>query len=244
MGQYYMIVNVDKKEYISPHDFDCGMKLMEFANPVYTGKIMSALAILLADGNGRGCGDLHSNNPIIGSWKFNRIVVAGDYADPVNPDLPEEQQVSLYHIAQEEYTNVSIPVLLAMADDSYTAEKFAEYWLENYKFTTSTPIYAMAYAHKLRQYKDSFYGEGINKYPNLAICAEQFFTKLFPDKDSNYYKVINGIVKHDSRRGEEDLLEFESICKDFLENSDKQAKIDALKLEISKLNSELDKLTK
>lgn len=244
MGQYYMIVNVDKKEYISPHDFDCGLKLMEFANPVYTGKIMSALAILLADGNGRGGGDLYSDNPIIGSWKFNRIVVTGDYADPVNPDLPEEQQLSLYHIAHEEYANVSIPVLLAMADDGYTAQEFAEYWLENYKFTTSTPIYAMAYAHKIRQYKDSFYGEGINEYPNLAICAEQFFTKLFPDKDSNYYKVINGIVKHNSRKGEEYLPEYESICKDFLENSNKQAEVEELKMKIAELQLKLDKLTK
>ena len=30
MGQYYLIANIDKKEYIHPHKFDDGMKLMEF----------------------------------------------------------------------------------------------------------------------------------------------------------------------------------------------------------------------
>ena len=45
---------------------------------------MTGLATLLADGNGRGGGDLHSESPIIGSWRGDRIVVAGDYADPNN----------------------------------------------------------------------------------------------------------------------------------------------------------------
>ena len=238
MGQYYLIANVDKKEYILPHDFDEGLKLMEFANPYNCGGTMSALAILLADGNGRGGGDLYSDNPIIGSWKYNRIVVAGDYADYVDPTLPEGERKTLYTIAEEEYKNVSIPVLLAMADDGYTAQQFAEYWLKRYSFTISNPVFAMAYAHKMRQYEADL-------FPNLAICAEEFFTKLFPDKNSDYYRVINGIVKYNGRKKVyADVVKLEDVCAEFLENSDKQAKIDALKLEISKLNSELDKLTK
>jgi hypothetical protein len=80
MGQYYLIVNLDKKEYLRPHAFGDGAKLLEFgasANGAMTG-----LSILLADGNGRGGGDLHSKNPIIGSWAGDRIVITGDYADP------------------------------------------------------------------------------------------------------------------------------------------------------------------
>jgi hypothetical protein len=41
---------------------------------------MLGLAILLADGNGGGGGDLRSNNPVVGSWAGDPIVVAGDYA--------------------------------------------------------------------------------------------------------------------------------------------------------------------
>jgi len=57
MGQYYRIVNLDKKEYLSPYPFDEGAKLLEFGTG--KGTLLLALAVLLADGNGRGGGDLH-----------------------------------------------------------------------------------------------------------------------------------------------------------------------------------------
>lgn len=31
MGQYYMVMNLAKKEYLHPHHFGDGLKLMEFA---------------------------------------------------------------------------------------------------------------------------------------------------------------------------------------------------------------------
>ena len=30
MGQYYVIANLDKKEFLNPHKFGDGVKLMEF----------------------------------------------------------------------------------------------------------------------------------------------------------------------------------------------------------------------
>lgn len=56
MGQYYIAVNLDKKEFIHPHRCNDGMKLLEFG--LSSMGTMSCLAILLADGNGRGGGDL------------------------------------------------------------------------------------------------------------------------------------------------------------------------------------------
>lgn len=56
MGQYYIAVNIDKKEYIQPHACGDGAKLLEFA--LGRAGFMSCLALLLADGNGRGGGDL------------------------------------------------------------------------------------------------------------------------------------------------------------------------------------------
>ncbi len=82
MGQYYYVINIDKKQYLYPHKLGDGLKLMEFGMSSYG--TMTALAVLLADGNGRGGGDLHSEDPIIGSWAGDRIVIAGDYADPGN----------------------------------------------------------------------------------------------------------------------------------------------------------------
>lgn len=79
MGQYYKICNLDKRQFISPNKFYEGAKLLAFGSS--SNGTMFGLAILLADGNNRGGGDLRSENPIIGSWAGDRIVIAGDYAD-------------------------------------------------------------------------------------------------------------------------------------------------------------------
>jgi len=93
MGQYYLTVNLDKGEYLDPHKFGDGLKLLEFGDSA--SGTMTGLATLLADGNGRGGGDLRSENPVIGSWKGDRIVVAGDYADP-NNFIPEALKDELF----------------------------------------------------------------------------------------------------------------------------------------------------
>ncbi len=133
MGQYYKIVNLDKKEFLEPHDFDDGAKLMEFG---LSGMgVMSGLAILLADGNGLGLGELRSENPIIGSWKGDRIVVAGDYSEKMVKGTKE----NVYNYANQHFKNVSAETLAALLDDRYykkeTEAKFKGSSLaaENYK---------------------------------------------------------------------------------------------------------------
>lgn len=56
MGQYYIAVNLDKKQILIPHACGDGAKLLEFA--LSSCGLMACMAILLADGNGRGGGDL------------------------------------------------------------------------------------------------------------------------------------------------------------------------------------------
>lgn len=137
MGQYYLIVNIDKHQYLHPHKFGDGLKLLEFGCSFGT---MCGLAILLADGNNRGNGDLRSDNPIIGSWAGDRIVVAGDYADPLNYvsagnwELQEiadkvftegyrkAENVNLFHYAHEKFEDVSDKVIEAMMDDGALKE--------------------------------------------------------------------------------------------------------------------------
>lgn len=127
MGQYYVIANLDKKQYLHPHRFGDGLKLLEFGA---SGQgTMTGLAILLASGNGRGGGDLHSEDPIIGSWAGDRIVVTGDYADPGLFTSPEYSAGTLYEEAQHGgsgWVDISYPVLAAMADDGYLADTLAQ----------------------------------------------------------------------------------------------------------------------
>jgi hypothetical protein len=120
MGQYFKVVNISKKQYIHPHTFGDGLKLKEFgASGMGT---MQALAVLLASGMGRGSGDLHTNNPIVGSWAGDRIVIAGDYADTgifVDAAYSEYNLYIAASQADNEYEDISLKVLAALFDDPY-----------------------------------------------------------------------------------------------------------------------------
>jgi hypothetical protein len=122
MGQYYYVVNVTKKQYLHPHDFGDGLKLMEFG--ASGDGTMMGLAALLADGNGRGGGDVRSKNQIIGSWAGDQIVIAGDYAD--NERFTGDPNRNLYQLAQAEYENISKKVIRAMVDSKHVAETLRE----------------------------------------------------------------------------------------------------------------------
>ena len=126
MGQYYKIVNVKKREYINPHMFNDGMKLMEFG--MSARGTLTALAVLLADGNGRGGGDLHSANPIVGSWAGDPIVIAGDYADEGKFLPADKQDTTLYNVVDVEGTDISAKVLDALMEDRWFREDFIKEW--------------------------------------------------------------------------------------------------------------------
>ena len=60
MGQYHLVVNLDRKQYLKPTSLGDGLKLLEFGDG---GPTLAALAFLLAKDNGRGLGDLHGAMP-------------------------------------------------------------------------------------------------------------------------------------------------------------------------------------
>lgn len=122
MGQYYIPVNLDKREYIDPHKLNDGIKLLEFGCSAYG--TMTALAVLLADGNNRGGGDLHSEKAVIGSWAGDRIVIAGDYAD--EGKFTDDPKVNLYDAAHKSFKDISVRVLVAMMDDEYIEQTLDE----------------------------------------------------------------------------------------------------------------------
>lgn len=77
MGQYHVVVNLDKQEFVYPYQIGCGLKLWEqLANSPSTG---TALIVLLASAsNGQGGGDLEES-PVVGRWRGDRIAFVGDY---------------------------------------------------------------------------------------------------------------------------------------------------------------------
>jgi len=111
MGQYHLVVNLSKREFLDPHKLGDGLKLLEQMNS--HGGVMAALWVLLACSNGRGGGDIPDgvayefrDDPprvaevipdpeyrqlaqnYIGRWAGDRIAIVGDYAE--DGDLPPE----------------------------------------------------------------------------------------------------------------------------------------------------------
>lgn len=126
MGQYYKVVNTTKGQYLEPHTFGSGSKLMEFSSDGTS--IMQGLAILLADGNNRGGGDLRSDNPLIGSWAGDNIVIAGDYADEGKFVPVKNHNAPLYAYASENFEDISEEVICCLCEDRWWKQQFYNQW--------------------------------------------------------------------------------------------------------------------
>lgn len=98
MGQYYMVANLDRLEYIHPHRLGSGLKLWE----ICAGNLPRVLAYLLRQSTGRGGGDprlsygafedddgnvdwdafhdaVEERYPYCGRWAGERVIIVGDY---------------------------------------------------------------------------------------------------------------------------------------------------------------------
>jgi hypothetical protein len=88
MGQYWKVVNLDKREFVHPHKLGCGLKLWEqVANAPGTGAALIILCAAMPEQ--RGGGDLEilpGFEKIIGRWAGDRVALIGDYAE--DSDLP------------------------------------------------------------------------------------------------------------------------------------------------------------
>jgi len=83
MGQYHILANLDKKEYVNPHNMNCGAKQWEHYEKL--GKMMYCLATCSP---GRGGGDIDPIKDFTGRWVGDRVVVVGDYTE--DGDIPGE----------------------------------------------------------------------------------------------------------------------------------------------------------
>jgi hypothetical protein len=130
MGQYYVVVNTTKRQYLRPATFGNQAKLDGVTRPA--DGIMTGLGVLLADGNGNGDWTAQGLPSLYGSWAGDAIVLAGDYGtkglhvsvedeatyrtrcgtEAVGPDRPR-----LYHVALELFEDVSERVVVALCED-------------------------------------------------------------------------------------------------------------------------------
>jgi hypothetical protein len=87
MGQYYLLANLSKREYIHPHRLGAPAKLWEIAfNRRVAGVLLAATAIPNDE----------DDHPFVGRWAGDQIIVVGDEMDwPYVSHLIEEGKVDL-----------------------------------------------------------------------------------------------------------------------------------------------------
>ena len=112
MGQYFLVVNTTKKEYLHPHRFGEGLKFMEFTLDGFG--VMHGLAHLLAQSSD----GVHMDNPeITGRWIGDHVVIVGDYDDSGIFDAAYESN---------EYNDISQAVIQHIGRDSYVQSELCE----------------------------------------------------------------------------------------------------------------------
>ena len=107
MGQYHLLVNVDKREYLDTSSIALGSKQWEHTGDYrypLVGSLADAMYILTMTSPGRGGGDLPTTD-ISGRWAGDRVMIVGDYTE--DEDLPANFMASqLYSLAHDAYTEI------------------------------------------------------------------------------------------------------------------------------------------
>lgn len=109
MGQYHLLVNSEKKEYVNPRMLDMGMKQMEHCG--FLGDLPLIQYLLTTASPGRGGGDFGADERLfIGRWAGDRVFILGDYTE--ENDVPKVRAAHKFwmaiHAKETEWTDISI----------------------------------------------------------------------------------------------------------------------------------------
>jgi len=106
MGQYFVIANTTKKEYLHPHRFGEGLKFMEFT--MDSAGILHGFAHLMAQSSEGVHVDCEA---VTGRWIGDHVLIVGDYD---NSEIFDE--------AYKSYNDISEMVINHIAEDRYVRE--------------------------------------------------------------------------------------------------------------------------
>tara|TARA_R110002020_G_scaffold232807_2_gene444323 strand:+ start:172 stop:591 length:420 start_codon:yes stop_codon:yes gene_type:complete len=108
MGQYFIAINRDKREWLHPHRFGDGMKFFELT--MSGGGLLAGLAYLLREPEGE-----LAVGAVVGSWVGDYVSLIGDY-----------HSSHKYHDAMDSYRDVSFPVIKEMASSPLIRKHLTE----------------------------------------------------------------------------------------------------------------------
>ena len=103
MGQYHVLVNLDKKEVVTPHGLGLGLKQWEHLGE-FNGTLADAMYILMMTSPSRGGGDFPSTN-ISSRWVGDRVLILGDYTQ--DSDVASIPNAGLLYGESGSYTDIT-----------------------------------------------------------------------------------------------------------------------------------------
>jgi len=120
MGQYHLLVNSDKKEYVNPRDLGFGAKQLEHCG--FVGDLPLVQYLLTTSSRGKGFGDFkltEYNAAFLGRWAGDRVFILGDYTEL--GDVPKVRSAHTFwkkiHALDTEWVNISQLALVALDND-------------------------------------------------------------------------------------------------------------------------------
>jgi hypothetical protein len=126
MGEYFLIVNVDKKQYLDARRFGESIKM----SGILFGNHGLAVAWLVCDSK------LLGKAYPFGSWCGDRVIIAGDY-EPANfhgieTSTQENPDRNLYCLANDEYEDISYKAIAMLCEHNESiAERLVNRAKEN-----------------------------------------------------------------------------------------------------------------
>ena len=124
MGQYFIPVNYDKKQFLHPHKLGDGLKIVEFAGSTTSAALTFLLANPLSQSSDfRMPNDLqlpYDSKQLAGSWAGDRIEILGDYHDNENHPV----SYSTISNEEDEWEDISILMWNILQDNTYN-------WVDN-----------------------------------------------------------------------------------------------------------------
>lgn len=112
MGQYFVICNLDKREFLTPSDFGHGSKLGEIG--LSGGGALAGLCLLLALSGS----SWYTGTPIHGRWAGDRIAIMGDYYQGTVGGIAWSEDYDAMVAAQDDgWVDISAHVIAVLNDD-------------------------------------------------------------------------------------------------------------------------------
>lgn len=112
MGQYFLIVNINKKQFLNAYKFGEGIADLQ----TVSGYHAQALALLTC----RMDELRNTKDTLIGSWSEDLIVATGEYASPdkykIKTSTNDNPERNLYRMAQSEFEDISYKALAMLCE--------------------------------------------------------------------------------------------------------------------------------